>query len=328
MRLIAPLCILLAAAPSFADGPLATVGSRSITQAEVEAQVRPQLLELEQQRYDILKAGVDGIIDKELVTQEAAARGISVAELMTQEVQNKAEAPPEGLVNQLYEANKEQIGQPFEEVKAQLEEYVQQAGVEARQGEFLQELRGKYKVAVHLEPPTVEVANGERPARGPANAPITIVAFSDYECPFCKRGEETLEQVIETYGDKVKVFHRDYPLSFHANAHAAAQAAHCANDQSKFWEYHTKLFEASDLTATGLASIAKDLALDEGKFSECLSSGKYKAAVDKEMADGNAAGVNGTPAFFINGRSLSGAQPFEAFKEIIDAELARIGQTG
>ena len=132
-----------------------------------------------------------------------------------------------------------------------------------------------------------------------------------------------MQQVLKTYGDKVRFVYRHYPLEFHANARPAAEAAACAAGQGKFWEYHDKVFASADLSETKLKAIAGEIGLDQGKFDECLAKKEFKAQVDEDMAAASAVGVTGTPAFFINGRMLSGAQPFEKFKEIIDEELAR-----
>ena len=165
---------------------------------------------------------------------------------------------------------------------------------------------------------------GDSPRFGNPEAPVQIVEFSDFQCPYCTRGASTLDEVKEAYGDKVTVVYRHFPLSFHMEAYKAAQASECANDQSKFWEYHDLLFaNQRALTEPDLVSYAEQLSLNMGDFTECLNSGKHAATVDEDMAEGAAVGMQGTPGFFINGRFLNGAQPFEAFKEIIDAELAR-----
>ena len=174
--------------------------------------------------------------------------------------------------------------------------------------------------------PVYRSADGGAPSKGPANAPVTIIEFSDYECPFCKRAEPTVEQVVAAYPDKVRLVYRHYPLPFHKSARPAAEAAACANAQGKFWEYHAKLFQnQNQLGADKLAAYADEVGLDKAKFSDCLAKKPYTAAIDKDLADGQKVGVNGTPAFFINGRMLSGAQPFDKFKEIIDDELASKG---
>jgi protein-disulfide isomerase len=157
---------------------------------------------------------------------------------------------------------------------------------------------------------------------------VTIIEFSDYECPYCKQAEPTVDEVMETYGDKVRLFYRDYPLPFHNAAKPAAEAAHCANAQGKFWEYHQKLMASEELNAEAFKSLADGVGLERAKFDECLAKNDFADAIQKDMDDGEAAGVNGTPAFFINGRMIDGARPFEQFKEIIDEELAKTTKPG
>jgi protein-disulfide isomerase len=161
---------------------------------------------------------------------------------------------------------------------------------------------------------------------GPADAPITIVEWSDYQCPFCKRAHPTIEQVLTEYKDKVRFIYLDYPLPFHQMAMPAAQAVHCAEDQGKFWEYHKSLFEtAGDLSTADLTKRAADLGLDGPAFQACTDSKKHDDLIKKNYDDGAALGVTGTPAFFINGRMLVGAQPIEEFRELINDELSRKG---
>ncbi|MBR9691585.1 thioredoxin domain-containing protein [Candidatus Woesearchaeota archaeon] len=162
---------------------------------------------------------------------------------------------------------------------------------------------------------------------GDADAPVTIVEWSDYECPFCARFyEQTLGQIREEYIDtgKVKLVFRDYPLNFHANAQKAAEAAECAGEQEKYYEMHDLLFEKG---VTGGVSafkgFAKEIGLDTNEFDECLDSGAMADEIAKDMRDGQAAGIQGTPGFIINGQLVSGAQPFDAFKQVIEAELAK-----
>jgi protein-disulfide isomerase len=133
----------------------------------------------------------------------------------------------------------------------------------------------------------------------------------------------TVQEVMKTYGDKVRLVHRDFPLPFHPQARPAAEAARCAEAQGKFWEYHSKLFASQDLSTEKLQALATEVGLDRAKFDACVSKQQFNEGIDKDVADGTDAGVTGTPAFFINGRMLSGAQPFEKFKEVIDEELAR-----
>mgnify|MGYP006285337169 CR=1 FL=1 len=161
--------------------------------------------------------------------------------------------------------------------------------------------------------------------KGDPNAPVTIVEFSDYECPFCARFySETFSKIEENYINtgKVKFVYRDFPLSFHANAQKAAEAAECAGDQGKYYEMHDLLFEKGVSGGVdAFKSYAIEIGLDSSEFDSCLDSGKFESEVQKDFEDGRALGVQGTPAFIINGQAISGAQPYEVFKQIIDSEL-------
>ncbi len=162
--------------------------------------------------------------------------------------------------------------------------------------------------------------------KGDAKAPVTIVEFSDYECPFCaKFYTETYKQLEEKYikTGKVKFVYRDFPLSFHPQAQKAAEAAECAGEQGKYYDMHNKLFESG--VQGGVATFKKyaaDLKLDTAKFNTCLDTGAMAAEIRKDFADGQNAGVQGTPGFFVNGKIISGAQPYSVFEQIIEAELS------
>lgn len=177
----------------------------------------------------------------------------------------------------------------------------------------------------------VAVSADDDPVLGKDNAPITIIEFSDFQCPFCERFfSQTFGQVKTNYIDtgKVKFVYRDFPLrSIHPNAQKAAEAAECANEQDKFWGYHDTLFNKQQEWASSIAiplfkQYAKDLGLDTDKFNTCLDSGKYQDEVNKDEQDGIRVGIQGTPAFFINGQLLSGAQPYAAFQAAIEQSLA------
>jgi protein-disulfide isomerase/copper chaperone CopZ len=156
--------------------------------------------------------------------------------------------------------------------------------------------------------------------RGDFNAPITLVEFSDFECPFCARHFPTLNKILSDYQGKVKLVYKHFPLPFHPNAQKAAEASECAAEQGKFWEYHDKLFEnfSQGYSLEKFKQWAKELGLDANRFNNCLDSGKYAQKVQKDIQEGNQKGVDGTPATFVNGQLISGALPYEAFKQIID----------
>jgi protein-disulfide isomerase len=163
--------------------------------------------------------------------------------------------------------------------------------------------------------------------KGDPNAPVTIIEFSDYECPFCARFyAQTYSQIVSEYIDtgKVKLIFRDFPLSFHKNAQKAAEAAECAGEQDRYYDMHDKLF--AEGVVGGIPTFkqyAVDLGLDTVKFDVCLDSGRMAGEVRKDMQNGQAAGIRGTPGFVVNGKLISGAQPFAVFKQAIEAELAK-----
>ena len=168
--------------------------------------------------------------------------------------------------------------------------------------------------------------------KGKPTAPVTVYEMSDFQCPFCKQVQPTFEKLLARYGDKIKLAHRDFPIdSLHPQARLAHEAARCANEQGKFWAYHDKLFASPPKSTPEIfKGMAKELDLEITKFETCFDSGKYQSAVKKDIEEGNRLGVSGTPAFFINGRLVSGAQPLDAFSRVIDDELARdaAAQTG
>ncbi len=306
-----------------ADDVVATVGDKKITRAQLEDEIRAKLIELDNQRYDALREGLDGMIAQELLKREATARGTTPEALTTEEIEKKAPEPSDADIQKVYDENKAQLGgQTLEQIKPRIVQYLKGQKQDERRTAFIAELKKKYPTTVALKPPVVDVAAAGRPERGPKNASVTIIEFSDYQCPFCQKAEDVVDQVMKTYADKVRLVYRDYPLPFHPNARPASEAAACANAQGKFWEYHAKLFHGDGLEPEKLKTYADQVGLDRKKFDDCLEKKPFKAEIDKDVKDGEKAGVNGTPAFFINGRMLSGAQPFEKFKEVIDDELA------
>jgi protein-disulfide isomerase len=313
------------AGPAAAAGDaVATVGTRTITKSELEEHVKPKLIEVENTRYEALKEGLDEMGSEEPFKQEAKARGKTVEQLEQEEVTAKIAAPSDAEIQKVYDDNKAQLGgQTLDQIKPRIVEYLKGQKEEERREAYVSELKAKYKTTIALRPPIVEVDTAGQPSRGGANAPVTIVEFSDYQCPFCKRAEGVVDEVMKTYGDKVRLVFRDYPLPMHPNARPASEAAACANAQGKFWEYHAKLFaNQGQLAEDNLKAYAKELGLDTAKFDDCLAKKPFAKEIDKDIADGAKVGVNGTPAFFVNGRMLSGAQPFDKFKAVIDEELA------
>jgi len=323
------LALLFAADSPDRKQPLAEVNGEVITAAELERAIGPSLAKLQEQIYALKKEKLEGLIQERLLKEEAEKRGVSVEAMLQAEVEGKVEPISDEEVRVFYEANKARIKGDEAGFREPIRAYLREQKVEARRHAFLAELRSQANVVIHLEPPEVyraEVPVYEAPFRGAETAPVTIVKFEDFHCPYCRRVQGTLSELLVRYGDKVKVVHRDFPLdTVHPQARAAHEAARCAGEQGKFWAYHDTLFANGPTSSPDdLRTFARETGLDAGKFEECLESGRTRAAIEADVAEGNRLGLTGTPSFFINGRLLSGAQPMEKFVEVIDQELARL----
>ena len=229
--------------------------------------------------------------------------------------------------------------QPFENFKSRIDEQLKKAEALVKKGtpkaqvyDVLMKTAkadtgGAAPAAAAAAPeagPVKDVDPGNAPMRGPKKAPLTVVLFSDFQCPFCGRVEPSLIELEKNYPGKVRVFWKNFPLSFHNNAKPAAEAAMAANEQGKFWEMHDKLFaNQQNLDAASLEKYAKEIGLDVAKFKAATESHKFSAQIEADIKQGSSVGVQGTPASFLNGHFINGAQPFDAFKKIADEELAK-----
>jgi protein-disulfide isomerase len=310
---------------------VATVGSTPITLAEVDDRALEQpagnfgSAKLSQALYEARRAALDEIVALKLMDDAAKAQGIERSALVEKEITSKVPTVMEPEVAAWYQANQARVqGAPLDQVRQPIRAFLTQERMQTIREEYVDALKSKTTVRVMLEPPRQKVAMvSTSPVRGPADAPVEIVEFSDFQCPFCQRVGPALTQVLNTYGNRIRLVYREYPLPNHPNARPAAEAGMCANEQGKFWPYHDRLFANQQrLSASELKQHAVDLGLDAARFNACVDSHKYMPLIDADISAGNESGVNGTPAFFINGRMLSGAQPFDAFKKIIDDELA------
>ncbi len=302
---------------------LATVGDAKITRGEVEKNAAAALQKVKQQEYEALRGALDRMIDEQLL--DAAAKKAGKAngnEWLAGEITKRLTVPTDAEIEAAYNQQKARLGgATLEQSKPNLISMLQSQQQARVRGDVLKELRANSTVKVMLEPPRIQVADSG-PSRGPKDAPVTIIEFSDYQCPYCSRAEATMNQIRSVYGDRVRIVFRDFPLSFHQNAQKAAEAAGCALEQNKFWELHEKMFaNQGALDVENLRKAAGELGLDRKKFDECLDSGRRAAEIKKDQQEAQLVGVTGTPGFFVNGRFVNGAQPFDNFARLIDEEL-------
>jgi predicted DsbA family dithiol-disulfide isomerase len=311
-------------APAKSAPPLATVDGQPITDEDLTPYVAGQLRPLREQEYQVKKKALDSLISQKLVEAEAKKKGVSTEKLYEQEVDAKVPEATDAELNAIYAVQKEQINRPFEEVKSQLHQNLKRAKIQQARQEYSAHLREHAKIAVLLSPPRAQVGFDPARVRGNLKARVGIVEFSDFQCPFCGQVQATLKNVLAKHQDTVALAFRDMPVTqIHPQAQQAAEAARCAGEQGKFWEYHDLLFsDQGGLDRNGLAAKAAKLQLDSKQFEGCLTSEKYKAQIQQDNQEGMRAGVSGTPGFFINGIFISGAQPESAFEKIIQDQLA------
>jgi protein-disulfide isomerase len=316
--------------PTPSSATVAVLDGQPITLAEIEPIGGANLSKARMDYYNAQRGAVEEAVTRRLLEKEAKARSITVAELIRLEVETKVLPVTPEEQKSFYEANKARYfaNVPEPEALKQIEMGLGQQRMQQRRAEYAQSLRAKSNVRILLDPPRTVVAADDDPAKGPADAPVTIIEFSDFQCPYCSRVNPTLARLKDRYGDSIRLVFRDFPiLQLHPQAAKAAEAGACANDQGKFWPMHDLMFaNQARLDVTSLKQHAATLGLDAAAFEKCLDSGKHTAEWQKDAADAEKAGVQSTPAFFVNGRPVVGAVPYEQFASVIDEELGRLNR--
>lgn len=311
------------------DVVVATVGTHAIMMSDLDkattASRKRAKMAYDQQINEIRRGQLETLSERVLLDLELKARKIeSLQALVKLEIVEKTEMPTAKDIAEFYLDNKEEIGDtPIEAVKDRIAEYLIAEARESRSEAFVLELREKYPVKNLLPQYRLDVGT-HGPSKGPKDARVTIVEYADFECPFCSETAKTVLAIQKKYPKDVRVVFRHFPLSFHENAMPAAVATRCAQYQDKFWEMHDEMFSRSEsLNESEIIKAAKDIGLDMALFKVCFGADKETAAVQAEMNEGSGLGVEGTPAFFVNGIPLGGAQPFEAFEAIVQSELKK-----
>jgi protein-disulfide isomerase len=314
----------------------AVVNGETITEEQVKKAAASDLENLEIKKTQattgfqrdeqaIYERTLTNIVDNKLLDAEAKKRAISVEELLRAEVESKVTPPTDKDVNDFYEANKARISGGGDQLMQQIREYLAQRRRDQVYATFTAKLRHDYKVENYLEPLRSTVATQGFPTMGPTTAPVTIVEFSDFECPFCGAQFPIMKKIEADYAGRIRVVYRQMPLmNLHPHAEKAAEASLCANDQQKFWELHDAMFQDNkNLDVNQLKQKASVLKLDLQAFNACLDSSKYADAVTKDVREGARLGITGTPAMFINGRFFNGVQQYDDLAKVINDELER-----
>jgi len=320
--------ILVSGCQKMDDAKIAEVDDRAILASNLQKYAGRELSLQRENLYKLEKQKLEEYISAFLLTQEAKKRGVSVETVLDQEVNSKILPVDDDEIDVFYKSNRGRIAVDLDTVREQIRSYLHNQKIEAQKALFFKSLRSKAKVVTYLKPPPVfraQLSLAGEPFKGSEKAPVTIVKFEDFQCPFCNQVQPTFNELVSRYDGKVRLVHKDFPLeSLHPQARQAAEAARCAHEQRKFWEYHDKLYANSPkASADDLKNYAKEVGLNVDSFDRCLVSGKYKAVVQQDLKEGTQLGLSGTPTFFINGREISGNQPLTAFEAMIDEELAR-----
>ena len=311
---------------------LATIGGQPLKAGIINERLKPIIYKLRSDAYQLTKQQADQLIDNSLLIEEAKKRQVGPEEIIRTEISDKAHTPTDAEVAKFYQENKARITGNLNEVSNQIAAYLQEQDKQRLEHELSDRLRKSASIRWLITEPPQPVQNinvDDDPARGPVNAPVTIVEFTDFQCPACAAMHPVLEEVLKSYGDKVRFVVRDFPLNQHENARKAAEAADAANEQGKFFEYIAILFEHQKaLDIASLKKYASDLGLNRTKFDAALDRGIYAAEVDHDVQDGEMYGVGSTPTIFINGvqlRTLSA----DGLREAIDraAKTAAAGRS-
>jgi protein-disulfide isomerase len=310
----------------------ARVGDRAVTVKELDERWQKEepaaKAQAEQAIYDGRKSALDAIIADMLIDQAAKAKNVTPDAFVQAELAKRVKPVNDTDVRNFYVQNSERMqGRTFEQMSSAIQRYLEEQAQGAAKEDLIAELK-KAGPAIRVTmdaPRTTITVNPDDPSQGKADAPVTVVEFSDFQCPFCQRVMPTLKELRSKYGDKMRLVWKDFPLTqIHPQAFVAAQAGNCAREQGKFWEYHDKLFgNQQALQPANLKQYAADVGLDAMKFNQCLDSAKYEARVQDALGVGGRLGISSTPTVFVNGRMINGAQPMEVFQGVIDEELAR-----
>lgn len=310
------------------DTVVASVNDVEITQKQVDDSVSARIYPLQQQLYAIRKAALENLVVSKILESEAKTRGVSVEELRRQLTLGEIVVTG-AQVEQAYTQNASFFAamspdEARERLRLDLENQERMKHYRAA----LDVLRKKWAVRMNFAPPAFvsELDDGVSPAKGARNAAVTIVEFSDFECPYCKAVQRTLKDVLERYRDEVRLVFKHLPLEGHRNSMPAARAAHCACEQERFWQFHDALFGAKELSPAVFTQIANELGLGLPKFQQCLNAEQSRAAIVKDLETSRLLSIESTPSFVINGKLIQGALSFADFQKIIEQELSAAGK--
>lgn len=317
------LCIFAADDSSPAGGGtvVAEIDGTKLTLADVEHRRPNGLFQARNAFYDTTRKVVDEVVSDYVLEKQAKAENLTVEQLLERHVNSTIDKdPPEEALRVYYEGV--DTTEPYEAVRGQILDALRQRRLAKAKAAYLKSLLAASKITIHVGAPRAQVALKDTPVRGSKDAPVLVVEYADFECPYCQQAQPALDKLEAEYKGKMALAYKDTPLPMHPHAQKAAEAAHCAGTQGKYWEYHDLLFKSQQLEIPQLKEQARQLKLDGAAFDKCLDSGEQSKLVNVQLAEAQSLGLQGTPSFFINGRFFSGSLSYEALRGIVEEELS------
>jgi protein-disulfide isomerase len=299
---------------------IAEVGGHKLTFGDLQQQQGGKLLQARYQYYMNQRKVLDQLIDDKLIEIEAQNRHLSADQLLNTVVYKDLKDPTEDQLQVYYEGM--ESSEPYDAIHDRVLEHIRELRREKARAAYVKQLRSNASVQILLAPPFADVNLKDAYAQGVKNPPVTLVEFADYECPYCQKITPELQKLEKEYGDRLAIVYKDFPLPMHHTSQKAAEAARCAGEQGKFWEYHDVLFYSKQLQIADLKADARVLKLDGDRFDKCLDDGAETAPVKKSLEEAQKLGLTGTPSFFVNGHFFSGAADYTVLKEMVDLQLA------
>lgn len=314
--------------PAPKEGVVAKIGDTLITEDEMLKSIESQVYDAEVKLHELKMSRIRTLVLKTLMDNDPNKKGLSNDEFLEKNISGKVKVSDKE-INAFIEERKIPKENINDQIKEKVRQFLEMEKKKQAIENWIAEKTKKSPVEVYLpEPrrPVFEVNVGNAPFVGGADAKVTIVEYSDFQCPFCAKGAELMNEIKKKYGNKVKIAFKNYPLPFHTHAKDAAHAALCVHEEKAeyFWKLHDVMFaDQTKLSPTDLKGLAKKIGANSEKFDQCMSSNKFMASIEKDMQEGQDLGVQSTPTFFVNGQLVQGAYPIEVFSEIIDRELAK-----
>jgi protein-disulfide isomerase len=300
-------------------GVVAKVSGQNLTLADLQKSQGGKLLQAEFQYYLNERKALEDLIDSQLLADEAHRRNISLDQLLDSEVYKDVKDPTEDQLDVYYEGLDTQ--EPYSAVRDDVLQHIRELRRSKARTAFVDNLRKQANINILLMPPSADVNIAKAYTNGSPDAQVTLVEFADYECPYCQKVNPQIQQMKKEYGDKLAVVYKDFPLPMHHTSEKAAEAARCAGEQGKFWQYHDVLFYSKQLDVDALKEHARVISLDVDRFDTCLDSGSQAAAVKKDLEEAKSLGLTGTPSFFVNGHFFSGVVDYATLRDMVNQQL-------